>query len=801
MKVKPSGLTNHVDKGTLLDVEFINGMLFAFDVIVYRGMDLRGRITHLLKDRLRLVNNVVENFYRENQSENDCFPIYMKEYQFSDFESILTSFAENAYKDGIPRDGFIYTPVKECYPTKPKWNTLLKWKPSTLNSIDFLIKKAADDDERWDLFVGDKDATLVKFSEHPSITISHDDMVRLLGKYFSQESDLGVIECRWDDIDKTFVPIRKRFDKMAPNFITVALDVWESIQNPVHLVDLHSSSFANMRKFHNNIKSYLINAAVNEVANIERPSVSWADMDDDDDPHPNGKMDLKILDLACGRGGDLWKWSAEHAKAKNMNLHYIGVDIDQDLLTEAGRRSAQVVHKKEDVGPHERQIQHEFYRLDLRNQPYLHTKKGYFDIVSCQFAFHYFFETEASFEKFLITLKSNLKKDGIFIATLFDGERVYSLCERRRNKQLHATDNHGFEIQPGYDCGTPMEKLKHEKIFGIPITAVLLGDEDVILKEPTKEYLVFADEFIYRMRLNGFELVDSGLFENFDQSPELRDAMNTIEQAYSNLHRHYMFKYIGEDAIRKQEVWVPIVFEHMNLLERRCTSRPEVKELCAASGECFVRMLENITGVDGTGYFKESLENKGLPRISDRFRVGISVWCPNSDHVEHYRPSLQESLTYVWSIRVPDGNDSTHLHILGDMEKNLLFDRPIRSLPVSSKNEPGISHVQQEEDSNDEDENESEVNSQSDEEVIATNQDTVEEPDTNDDTPVGTTDKIGSSEYDDDNLHYKGRPINGGKDAWTIKALQEYARTVNIKIPSSVRRKNDIVTYLQTCNR
>lgn len=41
---------------------------------------------------------------------------------------------------------------------------------------------------------------------------------------------------------------------------------------------------------------------------------------------------LSVLDLCCGRGGDLGKW------AKNGIAHYVGVDLSEALVVEAKRR-------------------------------------------------------------------------------------------------------------------------------------------------------------------------------------------------------------------------------------------------------------------------------------------------------------------------------------------------------------------------------------------------------------------------------------------------------------------------------
>ena len=53
-----------------------------------------------------------------------------------------------------------------------------------------------------------------------------------------------------------------------------------------------------------------------------------------------------------------------------------------------------------------------------------------FDIVSCQFALHYFFKSEQTLDNFLENVDNNLKDDGFFIGTCLDGFLVKKLLEK-----------------------------------------------------------------------------------------------------------------------------------------------------------------------------------------------------------------------------------------------------------------------------------------------------------------------------------------------------------------------------------
>ena len=53
-------------------------------------------------------------------------------------------------------------------------------------------------------------------------------------------------------------------------------------------------------------------------------------------------------------------------------------------------------------------------------------KKG-FDVISSQFSFHYYHESRESFDGYLKNIHENLNHGGYFIATFYNGQRLYEL--------------------------------------------------------------------------------------------------------------------------------------------------------------------------------------------------------------------------------------------------------------------------------------------------------------------------------------------------------------------------------------
>ena len=132
------------ERGTILDVEVCGANVFAFDIVFHKGRDLRDRQDMDLLSRLDVLSSTVATLNDEHRMatgiRHQQQHLHVKKHYLSnDFAIVFDRWKQEIYKDSIPRDGFIFTPLAEPYPSKTKWGTLLKWKPAEMNSIDFLL--------------------------------------------------------------------------------------------------------------------------------------------------------------------------------------------------------------------------------------------------------------------------------------------------------------------------------------------------------------------------------------------------------------------------------------------------------------------------------------------------------------------------------------------------------------------------------------------------------------------------------------------------------------------------------------
>jgi len=153
----------------------------------------------------------------------------------------------------------------------------------------------------------------------------------------------------------------------------------------------------NMRSFHNKLKGVLIKNISEYCYKSRNP--------------------LSLLDISVGRGGDIAKW--DNAYITNV----FGFDVSQDSISEAKSRMSNYSSKKLlknvmfDVG--------DATKPDIKNKineymSSVNIKK--FDLVSCQFALHYFFKSEDSLKSVLKLVSDSLKQGGYFFGTTINSK-------------------------------------------------------------------------------------------------------------------------------------------------------------------------------------------------------------------------------------------------------------------------------------------------------------------------------------------------------------------------------------------
>lgn len=256
----------------------------------------------------------------------------------------------------------------------------------------------------------------------------------------------------------------------------------------------------NVRNFHNWVKEYVLKLAIRKLGN---------------------KNGIKLLDLAVGRGGDLWKWK------KNNIKYVVGFDIDNESINEAKSRYNSIKDKKN--------YDYNFYVADLsKGLPSLgyNNTNDLFDIVSCQFAIHYFFKNRESLDNLFQIISVHLKKGGIFIGTTLDGEKIVSLTN-------------GNDFCNDTFC---IENIKiKDGVYGneYTITAGEKNGSHYFREKDSVEYMVSIHELKkigkkYGLKFDISENFESLYYNKFINSPNYKEM--TINQSlFSFLNFYFVF--------------------------------------------------------------------------------------------------------------------------------------------------------------------------------------------------------------------------------------------------------------------
>ncbi|KTW26948.1 hypothetical protein T552_02437 [Pneumocystis carinii B80] len=130
---------------------------------------------------------------------------------------------------------------------------------------------------------------------------------------------------------------------------------------------------------------------------------------------------LVVLDIGCGKGGDLLKWS------KAGIAGYIGIDSAEVSIMQARERFRKMKNLN---------FVAKFYVLDCYMyslETILPPDERKFDIVSMQFCMHYAFETEEKCHQMLSNVSKSLLRGGKFIGTIPNSDFIIEKIKKLKN--------------------------------------------------------------------------------------------------------------------------------------------------------------------------------------------------------------------------------------------------------------------------------------------------------------------------------------------------------------------------------
>lgn len=508
-------------RNTILDGELIGDVFHAFDIL-FSGVDLRYKF---LVDRLMEMGKVVKNaevlkmnislrtksFYYKNDDTfhritNGKVIAHKMDSRghIGNVSNELWKRRKDIFKYEL--DGLIFTPLLKGYMN----SDIYKWKPT--DTVDFYVEKSTP--SKWKLYIAGLDKqnvyTHIPFSGidaggtflvrkgknleyvenkiFKDTTVSSDlrnGTITVSKTTAAKFKDKTVIEFKFNKTKGTFVPMKTRTDKVLANGIPTINDIWNSLKNPISIMNIKGSKFRScIRPFHNEIKRTLIKKYTRGA---------------------------RVLDIGFGAGGDINKYVQAGTR------RVVGIDIvDNKYPLPSNMDFVKVTGDMYDV-------------KEILSKNKLSTS---FDVVNVQFAAHYFFRNRDVLNNFIRNVKNVLEKNGTMILTMLDGNRVNALMKKAKKKIGKCGRQQIYELKKT-DTG--------KKNIGQQLQVKLWGT--AYFEEPSNEYLVDVDGFLTMMKQNGFFVVKNDSFSSYEAHLNSHTKiMCAAEKEYSYLNNVIVLK-------------------------------------------------------------------------------------------------------------------------------------------------------------------------------------------------------------------------------------------------------------------
>ena len=258
-------------------------------------------------------------------------------------------------------------------------------------------------------------------------------------------------------------PLRTRPDKTSGNGTENAMAVWRAIQQPV-TADVITGDAP--PPFVPNPTTYYRRADKRNVLETFSVAKFHGEVKRALLVDPFRSMGVRrVFDVACGPGGDVQKYLAagvtellgvdlfvdniahpefgaySRLPASPNTPMYVFLPMDASVKIDVdGRGPANAVTGDDDDRRAAGLLWGSVEPDTTTEQKFAGFARRPFDAVSCQFALHYFFASDATLDAFVANVDAHLRVGGVFVATCFDGRRVLDLLGGDAEKTRRGSD-------------------------------------------------------------------------------------------------------------------------------------------------------------------------------------------------------------------------------------------------------------------------------------------------------------------------------------------------------------------------
>ncbi|RPD59104.1 hypothetical protein L226DRAFT_510173 [Lentinus tigrinus ALCF2SS1-7] len=330
----------------------------------------------------------------------------------------------------------------------------------------------------------------------------------------------GPVKREREDEDSEESPRKKR----RSGDVAVVVEHYNA-RPDVGVAQRQESPIIGLKSFNNWVKSVLITRFAHPV--LAASPGQW-----------RGRMRGRVLDMGCGKGGDLTKWAKANV-AEYIGLDIAAVSVDQARQRHGGSRGARFTA--------------EFFALDcyttvLSDALPPNLLSTPFDVVSMQFCMHYAFESEAKARIMLRNVATWLRPSGMFIGTIPNAQQLMEhLDELPEDAKDLSWGNSVYKIR--------FEDRHQRPIFGHRYWFYL---QDAVDDVP--EYVVHWDNFVRLASEYGLQLVYKKefheIYEEHSEHPDFAPLLQRMRVVDANGESQ-----MDEDQWEAANVYIGFAFE------------------------------------------------------------------------------------------------------------------------------------------------------------------------------------------------------------------------------------------------
>ena len=470
------------------------------------------------------------------------------------------------------------------------------------------------------------------------------------GEYFEENM---IVEFKYEMNNEPkwrWKPLRVRYDKTADlrkgeknfgNAYHVANSNWHSIHNPV--TEEMITTDVGIPEFTGNEDIYYNNTSLDTNTQALR---------DFHNRFVKSKLILGVsnrgntlIDYAVGKAGDLPKWIRSKLK------FVFGIDLSKDNIMnqldgacarylKSGRKYENLpnglfVHGNSGKNirngdayftEKDKQISKAVFGSGTKDATILGkgVYKNYgvaesgFQISSCQFALHYFFENEQTLHSFLRNLTECTKVNGYFIGTCYDGKFIFDLLKDKKKGEsmtIFKDDYKMYELTKQYDHSSfPDDELSLS--YGIDVFQETIN-------KVFREYLINFDYLTRIMEDYGFVPITKeeatqmklpnpiGLFSELFTAMEneikmkpdkeadygIASQMSVEEKKISFMNKYFVFKKVRNVDAKKMEIIIQKqsqVNDSSDIIEKDVTSLEKTVDDISSTEDLIIKPTRTI---------------------------------------------------------------------------------------------------------------------------------------------------------------------------------------------------------------